>query len=111
MMGSRSGTVDPGILIYLMRQEGYTVDQLDHELNKESGLKGISGVSEDLRQVVSAIAANNPQAKLALDIYVHRLRSGIGSMLASLGRLDALIFTAGVGEKFSDRSFHGLSGI
>jgi acetate kinase len=98
MMGSRSGTVDPGILIYLMQQEGYTIDQLAHELNKESGLKGISGVSEDMRQIMSAIAINNPQAKLALDIYIHRLRSGIGSMLASLGRLDVLVFTAGVGE-------------
>lgn len=98
MMGSRSGSVDPGILIYLMQQEGYTVEQLDHELNKESGLKGISGVSPDLRQVMSAIETGNSQAKLALDIYIHRLRSSIGSMLASLGGLDALIFTAGVGE-------------
>ncbi len=98
MMGTRSGSVDPGILIHLLRQEGYTVDQLDQELNKESGLKGISGVSADLRQVLAAIDANNSQAKLALDIYIHRLRSCIGSMLASLGGLDALVFTAGVGE-------------
>lgn len=98
MMGSRSGSVDPGILIHLLRQEGYTVDRLDQELNHESGMKGISGVSADLRQVIAAIAADNPRAKLALDIYVHRLRSCIGSMLASLGGLDALVFTAGVGE-------------
>jgi acetate kinase len=98
MMGSRSGTVDPGILVYLMQQEGYTIDQLDQELNKESGLKGISGVSADLRQVMLAIEAGNAQAKLALDIYIHRLRSCIGSMLASLGGLEALVFTAGVGE-------------
>jgi acetate kinase len=97
MMGTRSGAVDPGILIHMMRQ-GYSVDRLDRELNKESGLKGISGVSADLRQVMEAIEANNAQAKLALDIYVHRLRSYMGSMLASLGGLDALIFTAGVGE-------------
>ena len=98
MMGSRSGSVDPGILIHLMRQQGYSVDQLDRELNQESGLKGISGISADLRQVMIAIEANDPQATLALDIYLHRLRSGIGSMLASLGGLDALVFTAGVGE-------------
>ncbi|MGA7932406.1 MAG: acetate kinase [Kovacikia sp.] len=98
MMGARSGSVDPGILIHLLRQEGYTADQLDQELNKESGLKGISGVSADLRQVMAAIAAGNPQATLALDIYIHRLRSCIGSMLASLGGSDALVFTAGVGE-------------
>lgn len=98
MMGSRSGAVDPGILIHLMRQEGYTADRLALELNQESGLKGISGISADLRQVMAAIEVGNPRAKLALDIYIHRLRSGIGSMLASLGGLDALIFTAGVGE-------------
>ena len=98
MMGSRSGAVDPGILIHLIRQEGYTADQLDQELNKESGLKGISGISADLRQVMAEIEAGNPRAKLALDIYIHRLRSCIGSMLASLEGLDALVFTAGVGE-------------
>ncbi|CAN1213310.1 Acetate kinase [Tumidithrix helvetica PCC 7403] len=98
MMGSRSGSVDPGILIHLLRQEGYTADRLDRELNKESGLKGISGVSADLRQIVAAIEAGNPRAQLALNIYIHRLRSCIGSMLASLGGLDALVFTAGVGE-------------
>jgi acetate kinase len=98
MMGSRSGAVDPGILIHLIRQEGYTADQLDRELNQESGLKGISGISADLRQVMAAIEVGNQQAQLALDIYVHRLRSSIGALLASLGGLDAIAFTAGVGE-------------
>lgn len=98
MMGTRSGSVDPSILIHLMRQEGYTADQLDQELNKASGLMGISGVSADLRQVMKAIESGNPHAQLALDIYIHRLRSCIGAMLASLGGLDALVFTAGVGE-------------
>jgi acetate kinase len=97
MMGTRSGAVDPGILIHLLRQ-GYTADRLDQELNKESGLKGISGVSADMRQIMAAIGQGNPRAKLALDIYIHRLRACIGSMLASLGGLDALVFTAGVGE-------------
>lgn len=98
MMGSRSGAVDPGILIHLIRQEGYTADRLDQELNKESGLQGISGVSADVRQIMTAIEADHDRAKLALDIYIHRLRSCIGSMLASLEGLDALVFTAGVGE-------------
>lgn len=97
MMGSRSGAVDPGILIYLLRQ-GYSADRLNQELNQESGLKGVSGVSGDLRQVIAAIESGNPRARLALDIYMHRLQSGIGSMLASLQGLDALVFTAGVGE-------------
>jgi acetate kinase len=98
MMGTRSGAIDPGILIHLLRQKGYTADRLDQELNKESGLKGISGVSADMRQIMAAIEQGNPRAKLALDIYIHRLRACIGSMLASLGGFDALVFTAGVGE-------------
>lgn len=98
MMGTRSGSVDPSILIHLIRQQEYTTDQLDRMLNKESGLKGISGVSGDMRQITEAIAQGNSRAQLALDIYVHHLRSGIGAMLASLAGLNALVFTAGVGE-------------
>lgn len=98
MMGSRSGAVDPGILIYLMRHHGYDADHLDRLLNKESGLKGMSGLSNDMREIIAAIAANNQQAQLAFDLYIHRLRAGIGAMLMSLGGLDGLVFTAGVGE-------------
>ncbi|MBW4687472.1 MAG: acetate kinase [Komarekiella atlantica HA4396-MV6] len=98
MMGSRSGSLDPGILIYLLRQSNYSAERLDYVLNKASGLRGISGVSSDLPQVIEAIAQGNYRAQLAWDIYVHRLRAGIGAMLASLGGLDALVFTAGVGE-------------
>ena len=97
MMGTRSGSVDPSILIYLMRQ-GYTADQLEQMLNKRSGLKGISGVSSDLRQVQEAATAGNRRAQLALDMFIQRLRSGIGEMLLSLDRLDAIIFTGGIGE-------------
>jgi acetate kinase len=98
MMGSRSGSVDPGILIYLLQYCNYSVERLDHILNKASGLKGISDVSSDMREVREAIAQGNSRAQLAWDIYVHRLRSGIGAMLSSLGGLDTLVFTAGVGE-------------
>ena len=97
MMGSRSGSVDPSILIYLMRQ-GIDADKLDEMLNRASGLKGISGVSSDMREIMSAIAEGNSRATLAFDIYIHRLRSQIGAMLATLGGLDALVFTGGVGE-------------
>lgn len=97
MMGTRSGAVDPGILIYLMRQ-GYSADQLDRLLNKESGLKGISGISHDLRAIGQAIAAGDKRAQLAQDIYIHRLKSCIGSMLMGLGGVDAIVFTAGIGE-------------
>ncbi|MEG3935890.1 acetate kinase [Microcoleus sp. T3_B1] len=98
MMGSRSGSIDPGILIHLLKQSDFTAEKLDGILNRNSGLKGISGVSSDLRQIGDAIAQGNQRSQLALDIYIHRLRAGIGAMLASLGGLDALIFTAGVGE-------------
>ncbi len=98
MMGARSGSVDPGILIHLLRQEGFNADTLDRMLNQESGLKGVSGVSADMRRIRAAIEQNNPRAKLAFDVYIHRLRAQIGAMLPSLNRLDALVFTAGVGE-------------
>ncbi|MGC2112069.1 MAG: acetate kinase [Candidatus Korobacteraceae bacterium] len=98
MMGTRSGSVDPGILTYLMRQSSITGQQLDNILNQQSGLLGISGISGDMRQILAAVAQGKERAKLAFDIYVHRLRSGIGAMAAVLGGIDALVFTAGVGE-------------
>ncbi len=98
MMGSRSGSVDPGILIYLLREKGYSADQFDTMLNKEAGLKGISGISSDMRTILAACKEGNERAKLAFDIYIHRLRSCIGAMLATLGGLDALVFAGGVGE-------------
>ena len=101
MMGSRSGSVDPGILKYLLEQKICTVKDLDNLLNKASGLSGISGISSDMRQIKAAISQGNQRAQLAYDIYVHRLRSSIGAMLASLGGLDALVFTGGIGENAS----------
>lgn len=98
MMGTRSGAVDPGILIYLLRELGYTTDELERVLNHQSGLLGISGVSNDLRQVVEAMERDSDRAKLAFDMFVHRLQTQIGAMLASLGGLDALVFTGGIGE-------------
>jgi acetate kinase len=102
MMGTRSGSVDPGILTYLMRQKNLTGEQLDEILNKRSGLLGISGISEDMREILAAVNAGNSRAKLAFDIYVHRLVSAIGAMVAVLGGIDVLIFTAGVGENSAD---------
>jgi acetate kinase len=98
MMGSRSGSIDPGLLLHLLRQQKYSVDRLDRILNQESGLEGISGLSSDLREILAAMAQSNSRARLAFDTYVHSLRCHIGAMLASLGGLDALVFTAGVGE-------------
>lgn len=102
MMGSRSGSIDPGILIYLWQQYNYSSEELDNILNKLSGLRGISGISSDLRDVIAAKEQGNKRAQLAWDMYVHRLRSGIGAMLASLAGLDVLVFTAGVGEKSAE---------
>jgi acetate kinase len=98
MMGTRSGSIDPGILTYLMRAEKSTGQQLDDLLNKKSGLLGISGLSGDMRQIVAAMKDGNPRAKLAFDIFVHHLQSGIGAMIAVLGGIDALVFSAGIGE-------------
>lgn len=98
MMGSRCGSVDPGILIHMLRQEQISVDQLDRILNKESGLIGISGVSSDMRSAIASANQGNARAQLAIDVYIHRLRSQIAAMIASLGGIDVLLFTAGVGE-------------
>jgi acetate kinase len=98
MMGTRSGSFDPGILIYLLRHRGYTADQLDHILNRESGLKGVSGLSGDMRAIAAAAATGNERAQLAFDIFVHRVVREAGGMLAVLGGMDALVFTGGVGE-------------
>jgi acetate kinase len=98
MMGTRSGSVDPGILTYLMREGHFTGQQLDELLNTKSGLLGISGISSDMRQIVAAMKDGHPRAKLAFDIFVHRLQAGIGAMIAVLGGIDALVFTAGIGE-------------
>ena len=98
MMGTRPGSLDPGILTYLIRTRGYAADELDEILNHESGLLGISGLSNDMRALLTAKRRGNKRAKLAFDIFVHRLRAGIGSMLAALRDMDALIFTAGIGE-------------
>ena len=102
MMGTRSGAVDPGILIYLMRQGHLDGQHINRMLNQESGLLGISGLSSDMREILTAIQQGHERAKLAFDIYVHRVRSAIGSMAATLGGMDSLVFTAGVGENSSD---------
>ena len=97
MMATRSGTIDPGILIYLLRHNGLDAEELDNALNYQSGLLGISGISSDLRQILSELP-HNPDARLAVDVYVHRIVKTIGAMAATLGGIDALVFTAGVGE-------------
>jgi acetate kinase len=96
MMDTRSGTVDPGILLYLLKKK--TVDELSKELYEKSGLLGLSGISSDMRDVLEKASQGNERAKLAIDVYIHRLALMIGSMTVSLGGMDALVFTAGIGE-------------
>jgi acetate kinase len=95
MMGTRSGSIDPAILIYLIRHKGYSADRLDQILNSESGLLGVSGISEDMRKI---LGSEDARAKLAFDIYAHRLCREIGAMAGVLGGVDAIVFTGGVGE-------------
>ena len=102
MMGTRSGSVDPGILTFLLRQHQLDGEQIDHMLNRESGLLGISGISSDMREILAAIQRGHERAQLAFDIFEHRLQSAIGGMVAVLGGIDALVFTAGVGENSPD---------
>ncbi len=98
MMGTRAGSVDPGILVYVQRRRGLTADRVDQALNQESGLRGVSGVSSDYRQVEAAAQAGQEQARLALEIYADRVRATVGALAVGLGGVDALVFTAGVGE-------------
>jgi len=102
MMGTRSGSIDPGILTYLMRERSLQAQEIDDVLNKESGLLGISCISGDMREILSSMKQGHSRAKLAFDIYVHRLQAGIGAMVSVLGGIDALVFTAGVGENSAE---------
>ena len=98
VMGTRSGDVDPGVFGYLAGRAGLTVDQLTDELNTASGLTGLSGVGNDMRTVQAAAADGNERARLALEVFVHRLAKAIAGMVVGLERLDALVFTGGIGE-------------
>lgn len=102
MMGTRSGSIDPGILTYLMRAEKLDGSALDKILNSESGLLGISGLSADMREIVAATQRGSRRAQLAFNMFIHRLCAGIGAMLAALDGADALIFTAGIGENSAE---------
>lgn len=102
MMGTRSGSIDPGILTHLIRTEEAKPTELDDILNHRSGLLGISGLSSDVRDILDAMRKGNERAKLAFDIFIHRLASGIGSMAASLSGIDVLVFSAGIGENSPD---------
>ncbi|WP_269635004.1 acetate/propionate family kinase [Thermosinus carboxydivorans] len=111
VMGTRSGEIDPAIIPFLMKKEGMTADQIDTYLNKKSGVLGISGVSSDFRDIEEAAAAGNERAQLALDIFAYKVKKFIGGYVAAMGGVDAIVFTAGLGENspsMRDKICNGL---
>lgn len=110
VMGTRGGDLDPGVLLHMARHAGLSVDEIDAALNRESGLAGLCGVS-DMRDILRREADGDARAELALEVYVYRLRKYVGAYAAALGRVDAIVFTAGVGEnspEIRDRVCAGL---
>lgn len=97
-MGTRSGNIDPSIIPYLIEECGYTIEEVSKSLNNSSGVLGISGVSSDFRDIEKAANEENKRAKLALDIFHYRIREVIGSYIVAMEGVDAIVFTAGVGE-------------
>lgn len=97
-MGTRSGAIDPGILLHLIRDKGLTIDQLDHALHHESGLLGLSGISSDYREIELAAERGNARAQLAIQVFCNRVMTAVASLTAALGGLDVLVFTGGIGE-------------
>lgn len=110
VMGTRSGDIDPGVLLHLARTAGLGIDGIDELLNRRSGIKGLSGVN-DFRELFALIDAGDAAARLAYDVYVHRLRRYIGAYLVELGRVDAITFTAGVGENNAQVRADALAGL
>jgi acetate kinase len=102
MMGTRAGSLDPGILFHVQRRQNLSVDQLDQALNHESGLLGVSGVSSDYRKVKDAADKGDERARLALAIFADRIRATIGAYAVTMGGVDAVVFTAGIGEHAAD---------
>jgi acetate kinase len=102
MMGTRSGSLDPGILLHIQRRWDLSADQIDRALNHESGLLGVSGVSSDYRKVKAAADKGDERARLALAIFADRIRATIGAYAVTMGGVDAVVFTAGIGEHAAD---------
>lgn len=102
MMGTRCGDIDPAIVTFLMEKENLSISQINDVMNKKSGVLGISGVSSDFRDIEQAAADNNERAKVALETYYKTVKKYIGSYMAEMGSLDAIIFTAGLGENSSE---------
>jgi acetate kinase len=110
VMGTRSGDVDPALHAHLHRQLGWSLEDIDRMLNRESGLKGLSG-HNDFREVDQRRTAGDPAAQLAFDVYCYRIRTYVGAYYAALGTVDAVVFTAGVGQNAASVRAQSLSGL
>lgn len=102
VMGTRCGSIDPAVVTFLIKDAGYSADEVDNIMNKKSGVYGISGVSSDFRDIEKAADEGNKNAKLALDMFAYRVKSTIGSYAAAMGGVDAIVFTAGLGENSAE---------
>jgi acetate kinase len=111
MMGTRCGSIDPAIVTYIMEKKGYTPVEMDNYMNKKCGFAGIGGVGSDSRDVEAAMNAGNERAKLALDMLSYQIKRYIGSYSAAMGGLDAIVFTAGIGEHVPYIRAQALSGL
>lgn len=111
VMGTRCGSLDPAILTFLMHQEGLDADGIDKLMNKESGLQGISGVSSDFRDLEDAIEKGNERAQLAVDMFYYSVKKYIGAYAAAMGGVDAVVFTAGIGENNAEGRLEIVKGL
>ena len=111
MMGTRTGDIDSSAILYIMKKEGQTPDEASDLLNKESGLKGFTGISSDLREIEQAIREGNDRAKLGMEMYEYRIKKYIGAYAAAMGGVDIIVFTAGVGEHQWDVRAGALEGL
>ena len=111
MMGTRSGSIDPSVISFLIEQHGYTIEEVDELLNKKSGVLGISGVSSDFRDVLAAAESGNERAKLALEIFYYKVRTQIAAYAGAMGGIDVIVFTAGIGENSSVTRKEILNGL
>ena len=98
LMGTRSGDLDPAILLYLMKKGNLTPLEMDNILNKKSGLLGLSGLSSDMRDIQAAVKKKNKKAEIAFDLFIYRIKKYVGAYIVALGGADALVFTGGIGE-------------
>ena len=107
LMGTRSGAVDPSVVLYIMKKENLSPDQMNELLNKESGFLGVSGVTSDSRDLIKAASEGNRQAETAIEMFRYEIKRYIGAYAAIMGGLDAVVFTGGIGEN-SDELRHDV---